>query len=474
MARTIGVIALGLIVFFGIVGTAFLVEMNHHFHPPAPISTSTLPENALDAQRQDLRYFRQLIALDRSFSAADRAEANRRLVALEALDTGMDKAHFRTSLMLIDALADNGHSRVENDGRASSPELPIRVAAFSDGLYIMRATDASADLLGSRVTAVDGQPVDTVMAKLQLLHGGAPQWRRLLASQDLISQDLLYGVDVAPDLQHSNWTVETLAGKTITRRLEALTLPRSEPSVAVTRWLSSERIAGMEEHWQTFEPEHALPLSLTSFDIAFRSLPVPETCTYFVQLKSNADQGGLSIKAFLASTDRQLRQARPCNVILDLRYNSGGDYLNTYRFARNLPTLIPPEGKVILLTGPATFSAGITTAAFVKHADPGRVLILGEPVGDRLQFFSEGGRACLPNYPLCVAYETGKHDYQHACTDWDLCFWLNYFVQFRVKSLDPDEIVPMSFTDWRAGVDPVLERALALTTASSPGKQQRD
>jgi len=105
MARAVGVIAVGLIIFFGIVGTAFFAEMNHHFHPPAPIATSSPAANALDAQRQDLRYFRQLIALDRSFSATDRAEANRRLATLEALETVMDKAHFRTSLMLIERAA---------------------------------------------------------------------------------------------------------------------------------------------------------------------------------------------------------------------------------------------------------------------------------------------------------------------------------------------------------------------------------
>src|SRR5258708_39771137 len=132
MAKIIGFSALGLIIFLGFVGTAFLEGRNHHFPPPAPIGTSSPAANALDAQRQDLRYFGQLIALDRSFSATDRADANRRLATLEALDTVMDKTHFRTSLMLIDALADNGHSRVEYDGRASSRELPIRVAAFSD------------------------------------------------------------------------------------------------------------------------------------------------------------------------------------------------------------------------------------------------------------------------------------------------------------------------------------------------------
>jgi hypothetical protein len=103
--------------------------------------------------------------------------------------------------------------------------------------------------------------------------------------------------------------------------------------------------------------------------------------------------------------------------------------------------------------------------AAVKHAGQGRVLIVGEHVGDRLQFYSEGGSACLPNFRLCVADETGKHDYQHACTDWNDCFWLNYFFSFQVKSLDPDEVIPWSFSDWRSGVDPVLDRAIILAMA---------
>ncbi|MEO9056248.1 MAG: hypothetical protein ABI356_15280 [Steroidobacteraceae bacterium] len=36
--------------------------------------------------------------------------------------------------------------------------------------------------------------------------------------------------------------------------------------------------------------------------------------------------------------------------------------------------------------------------------------------------------------------------------------------ELRVKSLDPDYVVPLSFKDWRAGVDPLLERAMTLTT----------
>jgi hypothetical protein len=467
LAKRIGILTIWLVSLVVIVAAGFLAAMSHHFHPAAPQPHFPPAAGALDAQRQDIRYFRQLLTLDRSYTQTDRAEANRRLDLLEALSTVLDRGHFRVAVMQIDALADNGHSRVETDPSAEPLELPVRVAVFSDGLYIMRATENNADLLGARVVAIDGQPIEAAMTKLGQLRGGTLAWRRLHASQYLPQQDLLFGADVALDMQHSDWTVETPVGASVTRRLDAA--PAREPAAFVTRWLSSERMSGMAAPWRAFEADHPLPVSWTDFDDAFRSLRLPGTCIQFIQLKTNSDEGSRSITKFLAGLESHLRQVQPCNVIFDLRFDGGGDYVNTYHFARVLPELIPPAGRIFVLTGPATFSAGITTTAVVKHAGQGRVVILGEPVGDRLQFFSEGGRACLPNTPLCVAYETGKHDYQHACKDWDVCFWLNYLFQFRVNSLDPDEVIQLRFKDWRAGVDPVLNRAIFLAAPSARG-----
>jgi hypothetical protein len=460
--KAMGFIAVGLIVLVLIAVPAFFGAMRLHFHIPAPKPDFPAAASALEAQRQDIRYFRELLALDRSFAPASRAEANRQIDALEASGRVLDRPHFRVRLMQIDALADNGHSRVENELSAAPSELPVRAVAFSDGLYVMRATENNVELLGGRLTAIDGQPVEAVMGKLQQLRGGTADWRRLHASQYVTQLDLLYGLDVAPDMQHSVWTVETPAGEMITKSLVADVPSAGEPTVPAERWLSIEPLTGMPATWRALEPDRPLPISWTDFDQPFRNVRIPGTCTDLVQLKSNVDEGGHSIKEFLSSAEKHLRRERPCNVIFDLRYDGGGDYMNTHRFAQELTTLIPPAGRVILLTGPATFSAGISTAVFVKHAGEERVAIVGEPVGDRLQFYSEGGQACLPRSPLCVAYQTGKHDYQHPCTDWRVCFWLNYFFELRVKSLDPDYVVPLSFKDWHAGIDATLDRAMIL------------
>jgi len=446
---------------------AGLYAMFLHFYPSAPKKDYPQPAGALEAQRQDLDYFAKLIALDRAFTPAARAEANRRIASLEKLPVPLDRPHFRVALMQIDALANNGHSKVGYDDAANPRELPVRVAIFSDGLYVMRATVENADLLGGRVFSVDGKPIDAVIARLETLRGGTPQWKKAYASMYLWMQDMIYGLGIAPDMSHSTWTVVAPSGGTITRTLTAYTPPKDEPYVYIKRWVSSELLKGMAKEWRAYQPDHPLPVTLQDYDKTFRRIRLPHSCTALVQFKSNEDENGESISEFITATETDLSANKPCNVILDLRFDDGGNYMNTYGFANRLPDLVAPGGHIYLLTGPSTFSAGITTTAFVKQAGGERVTILGEPVGDRMQFFSEGGRGCLPNYALCVAYETGKHDYQNPCTNLDICFWPNYWYAVRVKSLDPDETIAQSFEDWRAGRDPVFDRAIRLAKSNA-------
>ncbi|MDP9050447.1 MAG: hypothetical protein M3O31_06935 [Acidobacteriota bacterium] len=433
-----------------------------HFYPSPPKFSYPAAANALEAQRQDLDYFDKLIAMDRAFTPESRAEAERRVIALKALPAPLDGPHLLVALMLIDALADNGHSKVSFGPGATPKELPVRVQLFSDGLYVMRAQEADRELLGGRVVAIDGMPIDSVMQRLETLRGGTQRWRAEYATVYVNVQDLLYGLGIAKDMQHSTWTVATSAGAIVTRTLGAYQPASDEPSPWVTRWYSSEPLAGLTDGWAAFEPDEPLPVTLTNFDNTFRRERLRGSCTMLVQFKSNTDEGKDRIGPFVRETEADMRQDPPCNVILDMRFDDGGDYMNTYGFAKSLPNMIQQGGHIYVLTGPSTFSAGITTVAWVKQAAGDRMSILGEPVGDRMAFYSEGNRGCLPNSKLCVAYRTGKHDYQYACTDLRDCFWLNYVYAARVKTLEPDERIAQSFADWRAGRDPVFERAVAL------------
>lgn len=444
----------------------FLVLMPAHFNPAPPPKDYSKPSSALEAQRQDLDYLRRLIGLDRSYSPLARAEAERRISALARSDAVLSRPQFRVASMRIVALADNGHTRLGYDPGGEPMELPVRVKTFADGTYVMRTTDSNSDLLGGRVVAIDGRAFDGVMAQLEGLRGGTPGWRQLYADLYVSWQDVLFALAIAPDMRHSTWTVTTPSGATVSRTMTPYAPNKDEPLGFPVRWYSNEPLDGLSKGWKAFKPDHGLPFSLRDFDKPFRRMRPPNSCAMFVQFKSNEDVGEEHIKDFISASEADMSAKKPCNLILDIRFDEGGDYTNTASFAKKLTRLIVPGGRIYLLTSPGTFSAGITTAAFVKQAGGNRVTILGEPVGDRLAFFSEGNRGCLPNFALCMSYETGKHDYAHSCAGLDVCYWLNYVYPVRVKTLNPDETITMSFADWKSGRDPAFECAVRLAAVA--------
>lgn len=82
-----------------------------------------------------------------------------------------------------------------------------------------------------------------------------------------------------------------------------------------------------------------------------------------------------------------------------------------------------------MLTSANTFSAAISTAARLKYFGGTQTILIGEPMGDRLQFWGEGGRTVLPNSQITIRYTTAYHDWEHGCSLSQLrtCFLLNYF-----------------------------------------------
>jgi hypothetical protein len=440
-----------LIAVVAVAGLIFAFLLNFHASPPK--TSYPVPASALDAQRQDLDYFGKVMRLDRSFSAAARAAAEAPLAALKS-SNALPRPKLQVELMQMMAFADNGHSRVAPTTERDTLVLPLRVTSFAEGFYVMRATLPYRDLLGGRVDSIDGQTFGRILPKLETLRGGVEGFRRANAALFIIVQDLLYGLGIATDPESTTWTVTLPDGRAVTRHVQAYPLRKGDDLFDADRWLTPEPGKWGGRNWLAYRPlSGSVPETWRDPDNPFRNFPASGSCARVIRLKSIADTNGHALAPFLAMTERVLSAESPCAVIVDLRGDGGGDYTKIWHFAHALPKLLAPQGRIFILTDALTFSAAITTAAFIKEAGGDRVMIVGEPVGDRLSFFSEGGKACLPNLKVCAYYQTAKHDYAQPCTDWRECFWLNWLYPVRVKSLQPDVLVPLRFDDWDAGHD---------------------
>ena len=87
-SRWIMWIVVPLIVLAGLGYGAFQLTMLH-FYPDPPEAHYPPPANALEAQRQDLDYFAKLQELDRSYSPAARAQANRVIAIMKAANKAL-------------------------------------------------------------------------------------------------------------------------------------------------------------------------------------------------------------------------------------------------------------------------------------------------------------------------------------------------------------------------------------------------
>ncbi len=203
-----------------------------------------------------------------------------------------------------------------------------------------------------------------------------------------------------------------------------------------------------------------LPLYLRDPGHVFSIAPV-ERGGLYVALGHNNDADEGRIGDFLSMVLSRISKERPKFVVMDLRMNEGGDYTRTYSFMGAMTSLLEPDGRIYALTSGFTFSAAITTTGAIRMFGGERATIVGSPVGDRLDFWAEGGRFQLPNSFITVGYTSGRHDYHQRCSDFTTCYWLNEFHLVRVPTLDPDIDAPITFAAYKALRDPAMEAVMA-------------
>jgi hypothetical protein len=153
---------------------------------------------------------------------------------------------------------------------------------------------------------------------------------------------------------------------------------------------------------------------------------------------------------------------KPKRIIVDLRFNTGGNLQVAGTVFDQLSAAAKAQGsKLYVLSGPATFSAGLYHLAQLRL---GGATIVGEPAGEGLDYWSEGGNIVLPNSGLFMHYADRFHSYSsnpHSLQQPYL------YLDLSVPSLAPNVLVRLTAKDYFAGRDPLLAAALRHEAGSA-------
>jgi hypothetical protein len=157
--------------------------------------------------------------------------------------------------------------------------------------------------------------------------------------------------------------------------------------------------------------------------------------------QSRGDLGALTRDVF-----REMDKAAIDRVIVDLRWNGGGDFTRGREFVldeiRKRDRWLRP-GAFYVLTGRRTFSAAMVNTVDFKRA-AGAILV-GEPTGARPNSYSETGFFQLPHTGVQATVSICRYE-----------AWPE-----DVPGVPPDRLIPPAWADYRDGRDAALEWILA-------------
>jgi hypothetical protein len=316
---------------------------------------------------------------------------------------------------------------------------PIWLWEFPDGLRIVAAREPYKELIGARLTMVGGASVEDAMATVEslvprdnpsTLRGNLPIYMTLPE----VVEELGLVQPGDPGL-----TLELLDGST--REVT----PDPLPLAAFRDWIFGEYGGRYPE---ALPPDDDGPLYQRHHDLAFWSEAIKTPAGFYVGYNEVQRTSGSQTIGDLASAVTAAAAADPgSQIVVDLRNNGGGDN-NTYgpllRAVEAIAHANP--GRVSLITGRATFSAaGNFVTDLMVGKEKAGIRLVGESPGGGLDIYGDVRVVTLPSSKIVVLISARYHD--RAPGDPRL-------------ELTPDIPVEVTWADYVAGRDPVLEAAL--------------
>ena len=440
-----------------------LIQQFATFSPIIMPSSGSAPADEGEARLQDIEYLAKFLDYDRSFDEASRAEFEQLVTSSRQEAESMSLADLYLLAARATALADNGHTGMGIwPVRSKFNSVGVRYFHFQDGLYVVRALAEHEDLIGGRVIEIDGQPIDSVITELNSYAGGTEDWRKLNAAMLLESAEIMHAAGLAESPSGYSLTVEDQEGSTLQVDLTAY-VPRADgPAPETKAWKTLDAAAWPVEgdEWVRSlgsKSGDEVPLYLRNIDQRFMWERLQGDGGYLrLQAILNTDEQSLA--AFLDENIGPLSEGSLPYLVVDLRGNDGGDFAVFVEAAKWLPDKVADDGHLYILVGSQTFSAAINGTALLKYYGGEKVSIIGSPMGDREQYWSEWGRDFrLPNSDFKVTYTTGYHDWANGCEEHPYCFTQVIKHGVKAGSLTPDQIIEPEYADYAAGRDVVME-----------------
>lgn len=409
-------------------------------------NTKTSEKSRNQKWSEDIAYFEnEYLQESRTFSKDSIASCKLILSTLKSQVDSLSDNQLILQLTKCVAMANNGHTVIP---LGFMDKIPLRFYRFSNGLHVIKTDSSSQEYLGARILKINSIGIEEVENKLSPYISGIDRWKKFKTSNYLASPEILNGIGLSAK---DSMTLTLLKVKDT---LE-VTFGTKEMKNNYESWMDLYPDPSDTDWQHILEADIAKPLYLKKMkEGVFYKFIHSEKLAYF-SINGYWDKSE-NFKARIKEFIRELKNKKDFDVVFDLRYFTGGNYIIPVDLATEPPKIIDPDKKIYLITSNMTFSAGLVTAARIKFFAEDKIVIVGEEVGDNLKFWAENDTYKLPNSEIRIFDSSAEHDWQDDNFTFGKSFWVNLFYGVPAKTLKVDKEIKLSFEDYMNGKDPIL------------------
>lgn len=338
----------------------------------------------------------------------------------------MSENDFYYSLKSLLSLVGDAHTDLQRDNIDASAfqVLPFQVQNYDDKWKLVVIDKQYADFLGKEVHFINQMPIAEVFEKMK----GIFSYENEVRAKSLFSK------------QSNIWSALVFLG--IAKEGSGLELGVAEEDGTIHN-ISIYPIGQNEISPEKVAFVQAKNLPITAKNGIYRAKDLRED-VLFVQYNLCQESQDLPMEQFTKRIEEALLKNHFQKVILDFRYNPGGNSAVLEPFLQMLAARKKEKPiTVYTLIGKETFSSAVMNAVRTKEM-LGAVLV-GTPTGGNVNAFGEVKSFSLKNFPFTVTYST---KYFSLIPDYDK------------DSLYPDVTIPQDLSQILSGHDAEVEWVL--------------
>ncbi|WP_438444572.1 S41 family peptidase [Gorillibacterium sp. sgz5001074] len=334
----------------------------------------------------------------------------------------MNESQRMAALMMLTASIGDAHTALYP---METESFQLYFLWLKEGIYLLRVPEDKKELLGSKLVAIDGKPIDEVITKLRtVIPHENEQWVKSKVPEFLRNSSLMYGLSIIEHPSTAVFTLESGDGHILNLDVRSSVPIQNETNAyAVYKSKSNHYplnyINNHRDYWYELRDEDRV---------------------LYIQYNHCRNSPDQTMQDFNQSVQQTLNNGRVDKIIIDLRNNSGGnssvmaplmDTLLTYGFTK--------PGSLFVLIGKSTFSSGMLNA--IDLSKRVNAILIGEPTGGKPNSYGEIEVFELPYSGLHGQYST------------------KYFRNSEgdPSSLMPNVLIEPSIQEWIEGRDFSLE-----------------